>query len=141
MLLLGLASDGVYMCPACYQTGGSLLHCLSTLTGVCPPKDCSFPPKAGRYISVALALESPPPDVIRHPALRSPDFPRLRPFGACIRDCLSYLSLFFIILCLTLNVKHLSFCLNLSDAASIFCCTRFVKKPVKHLSLIHISDT
>ena len=28
-----------------------------------------------RFISVALALESPPPDVIRHPALRSPDFP------------------------------------------------------------------
>ena len=32
MLLLGLASDGVYMCPVCYQPGGSLLHCLSTLT-------------------------------------------------------------------------------------------------------------
>ena len=30
--LLGLASNGVYMCPACYQDGGSLLHCLSTLT-------------------------------------------------------------------------------------------------------------
>ena len=31
--LFGLASDGVYMCPLCYQRGGSLLHCLSTLTG------------------------------------------------------------------------------------------------------------
>ena len=30
--LFGLASDGVYMCPACCQAGGSLLHCLSTLT-------------------------------------------------------------------------------------------------------------
>ena len=30
--LFGLASDGVYMCPGCYQPGGSLLHCLSTLT-------------------------------------------------------------------------------------------------------------
>ena len=30
--LFGLASNGVYMCPACYQDGGSLLHCLSTLT-------------------------------------------------------------------------------------------------------------
>ena len=30
--LFVLASDGVYMCPACYQSGGSLLHCLSTLT-------------------------------------------------------------------------------------------------------------
>ena len=33
-LLFGLASDGVYMCPVCYQPGGSLLHCLSTLTAV-----------------------------------------------------------------------------------------------------------
>ena len=30
--MCGLASDGVYMCPCCYQQGGSLLHCLSTLT-------------------------------------------------------------------------------------------------------------
>ena len=28
----GLASNGVYMCPFCYHNGGSLLHCLSTLT-------------------------------------------------------------------------------------------------------------
>ena len=34
--LFGLASDGVYMCPSCYQEGGSLLHCLSTLTGNVP---------------------------------------------------------------------------------------------------------
>ena len=59
------------MCPACYQDGGSLLHCLSTLTPIWNPT---------RFISVALAWESPPPDVIRHPALRSPDFPRLNPF-------------------------------------------------------------
>ena len=31
--LFGLASSGVYMCPVCDQTGGSLLHCPSTLTG------------------------------------------------------------------------------------------------------------
>ena len=31
--LFGLASNEVYMCPVCYQPGGSLLHCLSTLTG------------------------------------------------------------------------------------------------------------
>ena len=30
--LFGLASNGVYMCPPCYQRGGSLLHCPSTLT-------------------------------------------------------------------------------------------------------------
>ena len=34
--LFGLASDGVYMCPGCYQPGGSLLHCPSTLTGLRP---------------------------------------------------------------------------------------------------------
>ncbi len=32
--LFGLASDGVYICPVCYQAGGSLLHCPSTLTGL-----------------------------------------------------------------------------------------------------------
>lgn len=57
----------------CYQQDGSLLHYLSTLT-------CRT---GRRYISVALSLESPPPDVIRHPALRSPDFPHLTPFGSC----------------------------------------------------------
>ena len=43
----------------------------------------TFPPlpqQVRRFISVALVWESPPPDVIRHPALRSPDFPRLNPF-------------------------------------------------------------
>ena len=32
--LFGLASDGVYICPARYQPGGSPLHCLSTLTAL-----------------------------------------------------------------------------------------------------------
>ena len=105
--LFGLASNGVYMCPVCYQPGGSLLHCLSTLTSRSEPETehepdsnrCAilvtrhsphtsarkpfrvseltrpvFQPSVSgseltRYISVALALESPPPDVIRHPAL------------------------------------------------------------------------
>ena len=34
-----------------------------------------------RYISVALSLKSPSPGVTRHPALWSPDFPQVRPFG------------------------------------------------------------
>ena len=83
-LLFGLASDGVYICPRCYQRGGSLLHCLSTLT-------TEKWPLLWRFISVALALESPPPDVIRHPALWSPDFPHLTPFGSVSRDHLFYL--------------------------------------------------
>ena len=42
----------------------------------------AFPPlpENRRFISVALVWELPPPDVIRHPALWSPDFPRLNPF-------------------------------------------------------------
>ena len=44
---------------------GELLPRLSTLTRVC-----------GRYLSVALSLGSPPPDVIRYPALWCTDFPR-----------------------------------------------------------------
>ena len=82
-LLFGLASDGVYICRFCYQPRGSPLHCLSTLTSIC-----------WRFISVALSLESPPPDVIWHPALRSPDFPHLLPFGNCSRNHLCY-SVFF----------------------------------------------
>ena len=35
----------------------------------------SLPSEDGGFFSVALSLESPPPDVIRHPALCSPDFP------------------------------------------------------------------
>jgi len=46
--LFGLASDGVYMCPACYQTGGSLLLCLSTLTRPEGPfRKASFPKPSG----------------------------------------------------------------------------------------------
>ena len=57
--ILGLASDGVYMAT-----------CVTTSTVVSytafPPLPREIP---GRFISVALAWESPPPDVIRHPAL------------------------------------------------------------------------
>ena len=48
-------------------------------------------PVARRYISVALSLELPPPAVSRHPALWSPDFPRLRSFDTYSRDHPSYL--------------------------------------------------
>lgn len=41
------------------------------------PKKLRMNGHSWRYISVALALESPLPDVIRHPALWSPDFPHL----------------------------------------------------------------
>ena len=63
----------------CYQKCGELLPRLFTLTCI-----------NRRLFSVALAWESPPPDVIRHPALRSPDFPHLRSFDTCSRDHLYY---------------------------------------------------
>jgi len=68
--MFGLTSSGVYICPSCYQEGGGLLSHLSILTKLLK--------KFGGIISVALALESPPPDVIRHSALGSPDFPHLK---------------------------------------------------------------
>ena len=50
-------------CHLSYHRCGELLPRLSILTA------------KRRFISVALSLESPPPDVIRHPALWSSDFP------------------------------------------------------------------
>ena len=38
-------------------------------------------PPSAVYMSVALSLGLLPPDVIRHPALWSSDFPPVRPFG------------------------------------------------------------
>ena len=50
--LFGLASSGVCMCPPCYHWGGSLLHCLSTLTCFHAVYFCCTVPEvafAGRY--------------------------------------------------------------------------------------------
>ena len=67
--LFGLASSGVYMCPVCYQTGGSLLHCPSTLTFKAAAKKavhfcCTVPgvASARRYLApcpVKPGLSSP----------------------------------------------------------------------------------
>ena len=64
-----------------YRKTGGLLHRHSTLTRFLP----------GGIISVALSRESPPPDVIRHPALRSPDFPQLSPRPSVLLYLLFYL--------------------------------------------------
>ena len=72
--MCGLASDGVYRASS--VTRGAVSSYLAF-----PPL-----PENWRFISVALSLESPPPDVIRHPALRSSDFPHLKPFGTNRRD-------------------------------------------------------
>ena len=68
--------------------------CAPPVTGRAVVSYTAFPPLqiSLRYISVALALESPPPDVIRHSALWSPDFPHLLPFGvAAAIICLTYM--------------------------------------------------
>ncbi len=56
-------------CHLCLQSRGALLPHHFTLTK----------PKFGGIFSAALAVGSRLPDVIRHPALWSPDFPRLLP--------------------------------------------------------------
>ena len=53
--------------PASHLAAGALLPHRSTLTGI----------KPAVHISVALSLRSPSPDVNRHSALWSSDFPRL----------------------------------------------------------------
>ena len=80
-LLFGLASDGVYMCPACCQAGGSLLHCLSTLTGAVPAVYfcCTVP-------GVASARRYLAPCPVK-PGLSSP-----AAFRPCGSDHLSYLN-------------------------------------------------
>ena len=55
--MCGRASDGVYRASS--VTRGAVSSYLAF-----PPL-----PENWRFISVALSLESPPPDVIRHPAL------------------------------------------------------------------------
>src|SRR3989339_335557 len=66
--------------PTSYHVAGKLLPHLSTLTFF----------QKRRYLSVALSLKSPSPGVTRHPALWSPDFPRILPFDTCTRDHLIY---------------------------------------------------
>ena len=68
-------ATGRRMCPLPSCTGWGLQR-----GQVAKPRVSSylaFPslPLAGRYISVALSLESPPPSVRRHPALWCSDFP------------------------------------------------------------------
>ena len=66
-LLLDLAPGGVYLASQVTLAAGALLPHRSTLTGL----------KPAVHISVALSLRSPSPDVNRHSALWSSDFPRL----------------------------------------------------------------
>ena len=56
--LLGLASDGVYIAASVTR------YTVVSYTAISPLPAC-----AGGILSVALAWELPPPDVIRHPAL------------------------------------------------------------------------
>ena len=77
LFLSGLAPDGVYTAFPVTREAVSSYLAFSPLPAI-----------GGRLFSVALSWESPPPDVIRHPALRSPDFPHLYPKYR--RGCLCY---------------------------------------------------
>ena len=62
----------------CYHNIGELLPRLSILTANRQPTNEHSSQKASnlrRFISVALSLKSPSPDVIRHPVLCCSDFP------------------------------------------------------------------
>jgi len=72
--LCGVAPDGVYRDR---QVAMPLVSSYLTF----PPLRLFRKPQKTRYISVALSLKSPSPGVTRHPALWSPDFPQIRPFG------------------------------------------------------------
>ena len=70
----------IVLCSVLLRMG---FTCARPVTRTAVVSYTAFPPlpqQVRRFISVALVWESPPPDVIRHPALRSPDFPRLNPF-------------------------------------------------------------
>ena len=78
--------------PTRLRAAGALLPHHFTLTPSAPASGETF--MRGRYLSVALSVGSPRPAVSRHPALRSPDFPRrpesrrdrpARSEGDCIR--------------------------------------------------------
>ena len=86
--LFGLASSGVYMCPVCYQTGGSLLHCPSTLTGPKPAVYfcCTVPGVASARCYLA-------PCPVK-PGLSSP-----AAFRPCGSDHLSYSNIYYSIVC------------------------------------------
>ena len=59
----------IALCSVLLRMGFTCAH---TVTSMAVSSYLAFPPLPGktwRYISVALAWESPPPDVIRHPAL------------------------------------------------------------------------
>ena len=66
------------MCPACYQAGGSLLHCLSTLTGTCS----KLPAPAVYLCCTGLGVTSTgryPASCPMKPGLSSPDSLRCQP--------------------------------------------------------------
>jgi hypothetical protein len=75
--LFGLAPGGVYRAPDVTTGTGALLPHRFTLTRIRGVAARRSTPAPGGLFSVALSLGSPPLDVIQHPALRSPDFPRL----------------------------------------------------------------
>jgi hypothetical protein len=70
-ILLDLAPGGVYLAAPVTRNAGGLLHRRFTLT------ESSDWPTLGGFISVALSRGSPRVAVSNHPALWSPDFPRL----------------------------------------------------------------
>jgi hypothetical protein len=80
--LFGLAPDGVYPATPVARRAVRSYRTISPLPAV------PSPVAAGGIFSVALSVDSHPPGITWHPALRSPDFPRGKRYRP-LRDCLA----------------------------------------------------
>ena len=81
-LFLGVAPDGVYICPKCHHFGGELLPRLFTLT-------------LRRLFSVALSLRSPSLDVIQHHCSMEPGLSSYAAFRHCYTRLFNLLFSYF----------------------------------------------
>ena len=111
--LFGLASSGVCMCPPCYHWGGSLLHCLSTLTCFHAVYFCCTVPEvafAGRY----------PASCPVKPGLSSPASLRTAAATICLTQNLFILAYIFFNVHTCVYIFHYIFCLFSFPLSSYF---------------------
>ena len=80
--LFGLAPDGVYPATPVAR------RAVRSYRTISPLPSAPFPDTTGGIFSVALSVDSHPPGITWHPALRSPDFPPGKRYRLP-RDCLA----------------------------------------------------
>jgi len=79
--LIGTAGPAIVLNRVLLRIEFTGASCYHEVRWALTPPFHPYRAKARRYFSVALVLKLPSADVIRYPALWSPDFPRIRPFG------------------------------------------------------------